>query len=186
MGKTDRRTIYTKNLIKDTLLNMLEKTSFDHITVAALCRQAEINRSTFYLHYQDLPAVFDELLKDALAGTNDLLEHLSFICRNEGACCTEPFCQKVQKEKYRVLFLDDTLTGRILTTLAGQFQERAVRAFTAGGKLSAEQAQALFLFQISGCLAVSKHAVRTGCTDFAPIRETLDLFIRDGFRRWFE
>ena len=64
--KTDRRTTYTINTVKDAMLELLEKEPFDKITVASLCRQAEITRTTFYLHFSDITAVLDELLKDAL------------------------------------------------------------------------------------------------------------------------
>lgn len=64
--KTDRRTIYTKNLIKDACYEALKKKPIEQITVTELCKAAEINRSTFYLHYQDAFAVFEEMLEEVL------------------------------------------------------------------------------------------------------------------------
>ena len=64
--KTDRRTLYTKNVIKDALLEALEDKNFEQITVTDVCRRAEITRATYYLHYQSLPEVLDELLGAAL------------------------------------------------------------------------------------------------------------------------
>ena len=64
--KTDRRTLYTKNVIKDALLEALEDKNFEQITVTDVCRRAEITRATYYLHYQSLTEVLDELLGDAL------------------------------------------------------------------------------------------------------------------------
>ena len=51
--------------MKDALLELLEEQPFEKITVAALCRQAEITRATFYLHFQDINEVLDELLDEA-------------------------------------------------------------------------------------------------------------------------
>lgn len=48
--KTDRRTRYTRQTIKETLLKLLEKRAYPKITVTEICRLAEINRGTFYLH----------------------------------------------------------------------------------------------------------------------------------------
>ncbi len=45
--KEDRRIRYTKQVIKETFLKLLEKNSFSKITVTELCRMAEINRGTF-------------------------------------------------------------------------------------------------------------------------------------------
>ena len=64
--KTDRRTIMTKGMIKDALLELLQNTPYEKITVTALCKQSEITRATFYLHYNNIDNVLDELLDDAL------------------------------------------------------------------------------------------------------------------------
>lgn len=66
MRKMDRRTVYTRNTVKDALLELLEEQPFEKITVASLCRQAEITRATFYLHFQSLDEVLDEVLDEAL------------------------------------------------------------------------------------------------------------------------
>ena len=49
--KQDRRTRYTRQTIKDTFLELLKQKSFTKITVTEICKNAEINRGTFYLHY---------------------------------------------------------------------------------------------------------------------------------------
>lgn len=64
--KTDRRTLYTKGSIKEAYLAALREKSWNKITVSELCEAAEINRSTFYLHYTDSLAVFDEILDELL------------------------------------------------------------------------------------------------------------------------
>ena len=64
--KTDRRTVMTKSMIKDALLELLQNTPYEKITVTALCKQSEITRATFYLHYNNIDNVLDELLDDAL------------------------------------------------------------------------------------------------------------------------
>ena len=72
--KTDRRTLYTKGVIKDAFLAALKTKSYDRITVSDLCKAAEINRSTFYLHYADALAVFDEILDELLDGITDKID----------------------------------------------------------------------------------------------------------------
>ena len=64
--KTDRRTLYTRQAIQDALLELLTEKEYADITVADLCRAAELNRGTFYLHYGNIAQVLDELLEDAL------------------------------------------------------------------------------------------------------------------------
>ena len=43
----------TKEILADTLLNLLESKPFPKITVNELCKKSRIVRSTFYLHFHD-------------------------------------------------------------------------------------------------------------------------------------
>lgn len=52
--KTDARVRYTKKVIKDVFLKLLLKKPVEKITVTEICEAAEINRATFYKHYQDV------------------------------------------------------------------------------------------------------------------------------------
>ena len=65
--KTDRRTLYTRMVIKEAMLELLTEMDYSELTVADICRQAEINRGTFYLHYDNISQVLDALFDDALA-----------------------------------------------------------------------------------------------------------------------
>ena len=57
--KEDRRTRYTRQVIKEAFLKLLEEKEYPKITVTEICRLAEINRGTFYLHYYDTADVLD-------------------------------------------------------------------------------------------------------------------------------
>lgn len=63
--KIDRRTIYTRNVIQEALLESLRNMTFEQITVAQLCRVAEITRATFYLHFNSLTDVLNLILDEA-------------------------------------------------------------------------------------------------------------------------
>lgn len=51
----------TKKSMQETLLNLLETTSFKKITVSELCKAAGVNRGTFYLHYKEVSDLFVEM-----------------------------------------------------------------------------------------------------------------------------
>ena len=51
--KTDRRALYTKQMIREAFLHLKRTHEFHAITVSALCREAQISRGTFYLHYKN-------------------------------------------------------------------------------------------------------------------------------------
>lgn len=51
--KEDRRVKYTKQAIRDGFLRLIARKPIEKITVTEICREADINRGTFYAHYSD-------------------------------------------------------------------------------------------------------------------------------------
>lgn len=51
--KKDIRIIKTERAIKSSFLKLIEDNSISKVTVKDIIREAEINRSTFYAHYED-------------------------------------------------------------------------------------------------------------------------------------
>ena len=172
LKKTDRRTLYTKMVIKDALLELLATNDFEKITVTAACKQAEVSRATFYLHFDDLTAVLDECLADALkiadaAGGNpntDMLKMLHMIA--SGEFDTEmlqandtllPACQRAADlPKYRPLFLDSGLSDYIIKKMFQAEKERTVPILMEYCCLSKAEAEMLFSFVIYGAFSVNK------------------------------
>lgn len=66
--KQDRRKQYTRMVLKDSLMHLLQKKQISKLTVKEICEIADINRSTFYDHYKDLfdlrEQIEDELIED--------------------------------------------------------------------------------------------------------------------------
>ena len=50
----DIRSIITKKMIEDALVNLLKTNNLDEITVKELCFEAKVNRSTFYNNFYDI------------------------------------------------------------------------------------------------------------------------------------
>ena len=49
----DRRRRKTRAAIKSACLTLLSKKSFEEISILDIANEADINRGTFYLHYED-------------------------------------------------------------------------------------------------------------------------------------
>ncbi|GGH36956.1 TetR/AcrR family transcriptional regulator [Paenibacillus segetis] len=64
--KLDPRIKRTLHLISDALLSLIEEKGFDHITVRDITSRAEINRATFYLHYQDKYDLLDKIVDEKI------------------------------------------------------------------------------------------------------------------------
>ena len=55
--KTDRRVSKTKSQVRKGLAHLMMEKSIGEITVKELVDEVDINRSTFYLHYSDIPTL---------------------------------------------------------------------------------------------------------------------------------
>ena len=60
MKKTESKYFHTAVQFDKALLSLLEKKPFEYITVSELCKAAGVNRSTFYLHYENTSDVLKE------------------------------------------------------------------------------------------------------------------------------
>lgn len=54
MNKSESKYLNTALLMDEALLLILEKKDFEFITVKEICEKAGVNRSTFYLHYDNM------------------------------------------------------------------------------------------------------------------------------------
>lgn len=52
--KSDRRIRRTRAAIQSAFLKLIFEKDINRITIKELCERADINKSTFYLHYQDI------------------------------------------------------------------------------------------------------------------------------------
>ena len=182
--KQDPRTIQTKALIKQTLLETMKKTAFEKITVSELCKIAGINRGTFYLHYCDLWAVLEELEDEALR-EEPSDEPYQCSLTAERYECPYGICDKIHTHpEYGVIFFDDSLTGHVIEKIAQQSKDKYVTALVRQLDLTAEQAETIFYFQLNGCLAINKKIYRNGSKNWEASRDLIGGFIQSGLKRY--
>ncbi len=170
--KLDRRTLYTRRTIKDAMLELLEEGPYEKITVASLCRQAEITRATFYLHFQSLDEVLNELLDEALAVAESIVRQADFSERMEAqegllkSGTAEDLrrnqwmlspCQRVADDpKYRVIFQDPTLSGYVINRIYQMERGKIVPYMADRCRISRDQADKLFMMIVFGLFYVNR------------------------------
>ena len=167
----DKRTLITKTAIKDGMLELLGKTPFNYVTVAALCREAGVGRATFYTHYTGLTEVLDELADDAIStttrskakGVTGVVTLAAKMRASTDPKTLEPYmellpvCQRVaDNPKYRVLFTDPFVSEYILMQIYRREREHMLPYFLEQYHITPEEADKVFLFGVTGAFAVNR------------------------------
>ncbi|HSI67417.1 MAG TPA: TetR-like C-terminal domain-containing protein [Planococcus sp. (in: firmicutes)] len=71
MKKTDLRVIKTKETLHEALIHLLNGKPLTDISVTEMCREARVNRGTFYLHYGKVEDLFEEYFKEIMTDLTD-------------------------------------------------------------------------------------------------------------------
>lgn len=73
MKKVDRRITKTKKSLRESLTTLMQEKPVQNITVREIAEMADINRSTFYLHYQDVFDMVTQIQDDMFHDFNDVM-----------------------------------------------------------------------------------------------------------------
>lgn len=176
--KRDIRTVRTVEDIKSSLLRVLEHKTLAEATVAEVARGAGIGRSTFYVHFASLRDVYDDLVRDFEGDVQTLSEHFGCeTCRGDRAI--EPMCDRVRHAgRYAGVVADPQFVSAWIRDVPSSTREEYFSRLRAAG-LTKQQAEAVFRFHMSGCLAVARSEL--GEDDSWPeIQRALDAFVSGG------
>lgn len=77
MNKSESKYFNTSLLMNQALIQLLNKKDYDFITIKEICKKAGVNRSTFYLHYDNI----DDLLYETIENLNK--EFDSYFNKND-------------------------------------------------------------------------------------------------------
>ncbi len=165
--KKDRRTLYTQTLIKETLLEMTRELSYEKINVTCLCQRADISRSTFYLHFDSIDDVLDQVIDDALLFSDEIngtiVDMLNAVSEGDLKALREnemimPACQRIaDSERYHHLFMDAMISEHIIQRIGRHEKEHVVRALFEYYGIDEADAAVLFRFMLYGSFAVNRN-----------------------------
>ena len=177
--KMDRRTRYTRMVIKDSLLELLSDKEYEDISVSELCRAADISRGTFYLHYDNLRVVMDELFDDAVSIMHGDPVQIDCVMKEKEESC--PLCRFLRENrKYRPLFLSDSLHRHVIDRIAESGWSRFAAGMREHTTLSEDVLKAIYLFQLHGYLAIIKRNIDIPDESWSEIQSHLDRFLKNG------
>lgn len=105
----DLRIERTYRLLIEAFTNLLEESSYDNITVAALCERAMIRRTTFYKHFADKDEFFTFYLKSI---RDEFVQRVG----NLESCDFDTRCKLLTKELLRFLREHERLTDNAINS----------------------------------------------------------------------
>lgn len=117
---------YTKNLIKQEFIKLLNKKSLHNITVTEIAKQCKIERKTFYYDYENLPQlvkeIFDEELEDVIKEFNETLSwEESFISAEKFILDNKKVVKHMYESDYKIEL------EKYIFSISGEIMRKYVR-----------------------------------------------------------
>lgn len=93
--KLDRRKKYTRMVLKDSLMTLLKTKQLSSITVKEICEVADVNRSTFYAHYQDSLDLMEQIEEELVRDLTSYLNQYNFEKEEESLQMTKKLLEYI-------------------------------------------------------------------------------------------
>lgn len=155
--KTDRRVRRTKALLVQGLIQLMEEKDIKDISVKELSDLADINRGTFYLHYNDVYDMLNQIEEELFQEFNGILDR-DLANDNTASATFWPTLLDlfVFLDKNRAL--SKVLMGphgdlSFLNRLKGLVKER-LRSKMDNMECSLEHFEYFYSFMVSGCIGI--------------------------------
>lgn len=71
----DRRVKLTKKILKEAIIELLREKPIHDISIKKICEIADVNRSTFYHHYQSPQELYDDIINDIKNDINIIIHN---------------------------------------------------------------------------------------------------------------
>ncbi len=147
--KENRRVQMTRLLLRTALLELMQTKTLSQITIRELCEKADLNRTTFYLHYTDQVDLLSQIERDVILETKAYMKNihtdrdtirlitafLEYIQKNDLVFRTL-FCRH-ESESFRRQFVEEMrqLLGMELPLYGTERRTRYVLSFLMYGSL---------------------------------------------------
>lgn len=122
---------HTKELLTDTFWELLEEKPYSKITVNDIVRRCDVNRNTFYYHFQDIPSLMMDSIEKWMSqvikeyGTSgksvNCLTYIAQECTKRKKAVLHLF-HSVEKEQ--LLSNMNEIAYRIICTYADEIEEK--------------------------------------------------------------
>ncbi len=172
---TDRR-------IKEAFLDLITEIPFAEMTIAGVCKTANVGRNTFYVHYPDLLSVSKACVLDLISRADFMPSQASHPGWFKGEA-GEPMCILIRRDRrYASMLFDPDLSEMC----AGMIIEKAVmptvKALSDGSCAGESALTAVCRTSAYGCLHSIRDNLDRTDEEWEIIKESIDRYNRGGLR----
>ncbi len=154
--KTDRRTLYTRKVIMDAYIQLIKEKPRDRIKVTELCQRAEINRCTFYLHFQDISEIEISIRDELLSRFESFVETQKPTSINRKKV-SDKFLEKLMEDDTYVTLMKATDQMNLLAGFVAPYFHVLKDTLPPGSSLSEREQELLYSFLVGGILSVQRN-----------------------------
>lgn len=168
----DQRVRVTKKMIREAFLKLLSEKDINRITVRELCETSQINRGTFYTHYNDVydlkEQIENELLAEFALAVKDTFAKAEKL--NDDLIFRTVFSLLKENSELCVILLKNGANASVIDKFA-QVGEKIFFQYYKQflPSIQEEKLKIYYLFISSGCIAVLRQWMLSGMN--APIDE---------------
>lgn len=160
----DRRILNTKKKLTNFLLVLINEKKIKDITVLELCKNANINRTTFYKYYKDID---DIVLKIEESLLMDLAKYIDDIKRNYLISFTGRIIETISEHKETYTRLlgengDHTFLRRILSLVYNQSVIEWEKLLKKASKSDLEN---IYNFIVDGTIGIVESWIKNNCQE---------------------
>ena len=160
----DRRVQKSEDAIQNSFFELLKEKNLNKITVAEICRRANIGRGTFYLHYIDVYDLYDKIESELYAGLLHLFEDAFPTTNKENSRkLSEDLTIYIEQNKELFLLLIRADNNHSLQKLKSIFNENVLlenRRLHTDGNLQYDAVESIFV--VSGMVGVLEQWLADG------------------------
>lgn len=150
-----------KDAIKDAFWSLLNEKPYSSITVKDIVNRCQVNRNTFYYHFQDIPSLLEQTIKEWMDG---IIQR----CRASGSPidCISALIQECAQKKNAILHIYRSVRQEDFLNFIDRLALYVIRSYvdsaTAGLSIRPEERKLLIRFYKCVFVGIALDWLRTG------------------------
>lgn len=161
--KLDRRKLYTRMVLKNSLIELLQDKPINAISVKEICQIADINRSTFYAHYTDLYDLLQQIEEEIIQDIENTLAKFTYADKDNTLTVTIKLLEYIvaNKDSCQTLFSEHGSPSfqKKVILLA---QDCAIDQWVKYNKIAPHIAEYISLFLVNGSIHAIQQWLKNG------------------------